>query len=284
MNQSEEVMDKVTDISQLKEIARQVRLDIIESTFAAGSGHPGGSMSAVDVIVALYYREMNYRPQEPHWPDRDRFILSKGHACPAQYSVLARVGFFPHEELKDLRKLGSMLQGHPDMLKTPGLDASTGSLGMGLSYGNGVALAGGIDRKDYRVYVMLGDGEMQEGEIWESAMTAAHRKLDNLCAILDYNKLQIDGFNEDVKGIEPIADKWRSFNWHVIEIDGHDFRQIFDALDEARRTKGKPTMIISHTVKGRGVSFMERVAGFHGRCLNPEEMETAREELQSPLP
>ncbi len=284
MSQSEEVMDKVTDISQLKEIARQVRLDIIESTFAAGSGHPGGSMSAVEVIVALYYREMNYRPQEPHWPDRDRFILSKGHACPAQYSVLARVGFFPHEELKDLRKLGSILQGHPDMLKTPGLDASTGSLGMGLSYGNGVALAGGIDRKDYRVYVMLGDGEMQEGEIWESAMTAAHRKLDNLCAILDYNKLQIDGFNEDVKGIEPIADKWRSFNWHVIEIDGHDFRQIFDALDEARRTKGKPTMIISHTVKGRGVSFMEKVAGFHGRCLKPEEMETAREELQKPLP
>lgn len=277
-------MDKVTDISQLKEIARQVRLDIIESTFAAGSGHPGGSMSAVEVIVALYYREMNYRPQEPHWPDRDRFILSKGHACPAQYSVLAQVGFFPHEELKDLRKLGSILQGHPDMLKTPGLDASTGSLGMGLSYGNGVALAGGIDRKDYRVYVMLGDGEMQEGEIWESAMTAAHRKLDNLCAILDYNKLQIDGFNEDVKGIEPIADKWRSFNWHVIEIDGHDFRQIFDALDEARQTKGKPTMIISHTVKGRGVSFMEKVAGFHGRCLKPEEMETAREELQKPLP
>jgi transketolase len=284
MNQSEEVMDKVTDISQLKEIARQVRLDIIESTFAAGSGHPGGSMSAVEVIVALYCREMNYRPQEPRWPDRDRFILSKGHACPAQYSVLARVGFFPHEELKDLRKLGSILQGHPDMLKTPGLDASTGSLGMGLSYGNGVALAGGIDRKDYRVYVMLGDGEMQEGEIWESAMTAAHRRLDNLCAILDYNKLQIDGFNEDVKGIEPIADKWRSFNWHVIEIDGHDFRQIFDALDEARRTKGKPTMIISHTVKGRGVSFMEKVAGFHGRCLKPEEMETAREELRKPLP
>ncbi|RKY27985.1 MAG: transketolase [Planctomycetota bacterium] len=277
-------MERITDISQLKEIARQVRLDIIESTFAAGSGHPGGSMSAVEVIVALYYREMNYRPQEPHWPDRDRFILSKGHACPAQYAVLARVGFFPHEELKDLRKLGSILQGHPDMLKTPGLDASTGSLGMGLSYGNGVALAGGIDRKDYRVYVMLGDGEMQEGEIWESAMTAAHRKLDNLCAILDYNKLQIDGFNEDVKGIEPIADKWRSFNWHVVEIDGHDFRQIFDALDEARRTKGKPTIIVSHTIKGRGVSFMEKVAGFHGRCLKPDEMETAREELREPLP
>jgi len=284
MNQSEGVMERITDISQLKEIARQVRLDIIESTFAAGSGHPGGSMSAVEVIVALYYREMNYRPQEPHWPDRDRFILSKGHACPAQYAVLARVGFFPHEELKDLRKLGSILQGHPDMLKTPGLDASTGSLGMGLSYGNGVALAGGIDRKDYRVYVMLGDGEMQEGEIWESAMTAAHRKLDNLCAILDYNKLQIDGFNEDVKGIEPIADKWRSFNWHVVEIDGHDFRQIFDALDEARRTKGKPTIIVSHTIKGRGVSFMEKVAGFHGRCLKPDEMETAREELREPLP
>ena len=283
MNQSEGVMERITDISQLKEIARQVRLDIIESTFAAGSGHPGGSMSAVEVIVALYYREMNYRPQEPHWPDRDRFILSKGHACPAQYAVLARVGFFPHEELKDLRKLGSILQGHPDMLKTPGLDASTGSLGMGLSYGNGVALAGGIDRKDYRVYVMLGDGEMQEGEIWESAMTAAHRKLDNLCAILDYNKLQIDGFNEDVKGIEPIADKWRSFNWHVVEINGHDFRQIFDALDEARRTKGKPTIIVSHTIKGRGVSFMEKVAGFHGRCLRPEEMDKAREELKNVL-
>ncbi len=283
MNQSEGVMERITDISELSEIARQVRLDIIESTFAAGSGHPGGSMSAAEAVVALYHREMNYRPQEPQWPDRDRFILSKGHACPVLYSVLARVGFFPHEELKGLRKLGSILQGHPDMNKTPGLDASTGSLGMGLSFANGVAMAGGIDGKDYRVYVMLGDGEMQEGEVWEAAMTAAHYGLDNLCAILDYNELQIDGFNKDIMGIEPIADKWRSFNWHVIEIDGHDFQRIFDALDEARATKGRPTIIISHTVKGRGVSFMERRAEYHGRCLRPDEMEIAREELRSPL-
>lgn len=283
MKQSEAVMEKVTDITQLKEIARQVRIDIIESTFAAGSGHPGGSMSAAEFVVALYCREMNCRPQEPRWPDRDRFILSKGHACPVLYSVLARVGFFPREEVMRFRKLGSILQGHTDMLKTPGVDMSAGSLGMGLSFANGVALAGKLDSKNYRVYVMLGDGEVQEGEVWEAAMTAPHYKLDNLCAILDYNELQIDGFNSDVKNIEPIADKWRAFNWHVLEINGHDFQQIFDALDEARNVQGRPTVIISHSVKGRGVSFMERQAAFHGRCLTPQEMEIARRELQKPL-
>ncbi len=273
-------MERITDIPRLKEIARQVRLDIIESTFAAGSGHPGGSMSATEIVVALYYREMNYRPEEPKWPDRDRFLLSKGHACPVLYSVLARVGFFPQDELMRFRKLGSFLQGHTDMLKTPGVDVSAGSLGMGLSFGNGVAMAGRIDGKNYRVYVMLGDGEVQEGEIWEAAMTSAHYKLDNLCAILDYNELQIDGFNKDVKNIEPICDKWRAFGWNVEEIDGHNFRQIFESLDRARASRGAPTIIVAHTIKGHGVSFMENVAAFHGRCLKPEEMEIARRELQ----
>lgn len=276
-------MERITDVAALKEIARQVRLDILESTFAAGSGHPGGSMSAVEVILSLYYREMKYNPEEPHWPDRDRFILSKGHACPVLYSVLSRVGFFPHEEILRFRKLGSILQGHTDTLKTPGVDMSAGSLGMGLSFANGVAMAGKLDGKDYRVYVMLGDGEVQEGEIWEAAMTAPHYNLDNVCAILDHNELQIDGFNYDVKDIEPLSDKWRSFCWNVLEVNGHDFGQIFAALDEARATKGRPTIIISHSVKGRGVSFMERVAGFHGRCLTKEEMELARKELEYPL-
>ena len=276
-------MEKTTDISRLKEIARLIRNDIIESTFAAGSGHPGGSMSAVEIVVALYWHEMNHRPAEPHWAERDRFVLSKGHACPVLYAALARAGYFAVDELANLRKLGSFLQGHTDMLKTPGVDFSAGSLGMGLSFGNGVALAAKLDGKDYRTYVMLGDGEIQEGQIWEAAMTAPHRKLDNLCAILDYNKLQIDGFNEKVKGLEPVAEKWAAFGWHVIRIDGHDFGAIFKALDEARKTKGKPTIIVADTVKGKGVSFMENQAGFHGRCLKPDEMEVAREELKNVL-
>ena len=276
-------MEKTTDISRLKEIARQIRIDILESTFAAGSGHPGGSMSAVEVIVALYWSEMNHRPDEPHWPDRDRFVLSKGHACPVLYAALARAGYFAVKELKNLRKLGSFLQGHTDMLKTPGVDFSAGSLGMGLSFANGVALAAKLDGKNFRTYVMLGDGEIEEGQIWEAAMTAPHRKLDNVCAILDYNKLQIDGFNKDVKGIEPVDEKWAAFGWHVIRIDGHDFEAIFKALDSARTTKGKPTIIIADTLKGKGVSFMENQAGFHGCCLKPDEMETAKAELKEVL-
>ncbi len=275
------MVDKTTDIARLQEISRRVRIDIIESTFAAGSGHPGGSMSAVELIVALYRREMKYRPNEPQWPDRDRFILSKGHACPVLYSVLAHAGFFPREDLAGMRKLGSHLQGHTDMLKTPGVDMSAGSLGMGLSFANGVALAAKLDKKDFRTYVMLGDGEIQEGEIWEAAMSAAHRKLDNLCAILDYNGLQIDGANKAVKNIEPLTDKWTAFGWNAIEIDGHDFAQIFKALDTARAAKDQPTIVIAHTTKGKGVSFMEDQAGFHGRCLKNDEMEIARKEVQA---
>jgi len=239
--------------------------------YKAKSGHPGGSLSAVDAIVALYFHHMNYNPQKPEDPDRDRFILSKGHAAPALYAVLAECGYFDVSELTQLREINSMLQGHPVCFHIPGVEASTGSLGHGLSFANGIALAGKIDKKPYNVYVMVGDGETDEGQIWEAASVASHYKLDNLTALLDRNFLQIDGNTEDVLKLESVYDRWSSFGWHVIEINGHDIGEILDALQQANETKNKPTMIILNTIKGKGVSFMENNVDFHG--IPPNEME-----------
>jgi transketolase len=248
-------------------------------TAAAGSGHPGGSLSSVELLTALYFNVLNHRPEEPNWPDRDRFILSKGHVCPVLYSVMARTGYFPVEELMTLRKFGSRLQGHPNVKALPGLESSSGSLGQGLSIANGLALAAKLNNKSYRVYCLMGDGELQEGQIWEAAMTAPHYGLDNVCAIVDYNNLQIDGKCDEVMGINPLAKKWESFNWHVIEIDGHDLAQVLKAYEEAANHKEQPSVIIAHTTKGKGVSFMENVAGWHGKAPNKEELEKALQEI-----
>jgi len=272
-------MDNKT-LEQLKEKANVIRKDIIEMLAEAKSGHPGGSLSAVEILTYLYFKEMNVDPANPHWPDRDRFILSKGHGAPVLYSVLAEKGYFPKEELMKLRKTGAMLQGHPDMKGTPGVDMSTGSLGQGLSAANGMALAGKLDNKNYRVYALLGDGEMQEGQVWEAAMTSAHYKLDNLTIFIDNNGLQIDGTNEEVKNVNPIEDKWKVFGWHVITIDGHDLHQIEKAVEEAKNTKGKPTAIVAKTIKGKGVSFMENQVGWHGVAPNAEQKEQALKELE----
>jgi len=267
-------------VQRLRRIALEIRKDSLLMTTKAGSGHPGGSLSAAEIIACLYFHHLRYDPENPRWEDRDRFILSKGHVCPALYSALSRAGFFSREVLWTLRKIGSILQGHPDMRKTPGVEASTGSLGQGLSIGVGMALAGRIDRKSYRVYVLLGDGELDEGQVWEAAMSAAHYKLDNLLAIVDYNGLQLDGPVNEIMSIEPLAEKWRAFGWHVMEIDGHNVRQILDALDLAERIKGKPTVIIAHTVKGKGVSFMEGKVEFHGKPLTEEQLKLALKELE----
>ena len=264
----------------LAEVARKVRCHIVEMVAGAKSGHPGGSLSATEIVVTLYFDELRVNPENPNNPDRDRFILSKGHACPVLYGVLAEKGFFPVDELKTFRKINSRLQGHPDMKKTPGIEMSTGSLGQGFSAANGMALAAKLDNKDYRVYVLIGDGENQEGQIWEGAMLAAHYKLDNVTAFLDYNGLQIDGPIQEVMSPEPLADKWRAFGWHVIEIDGHNFGQIRAALDEAKNTKGKPTMIIAKTVKGKGISYMENQAGWHGNAPSQEQLAEALTELK----
>lgn len=259
--------------------ALEMRRMIIEMLTEAGSGHPGGSLSATDIVASLFFHEMNVDAGEPKMADRDRFVLCKGHAAPALYSALALKGFFPREDVFTLRKLGSHLQGHPDMKKLPGVDVSTGSLGQGLSMASGMALAGKLDHAPYRVYAVLGDGELEEGQVWEGAMFAAHYKLDNLCAFVDNNGLQIDGNIDDVMSPNPIADKWRAFGWNVIEIDGHDIQEIFMALDKAKTVKGQPTMIVAHTVKGKGVSFMENQAGWHGAAPKPEEKERALAEL-----
>ncbi|NLV75764.1 MAG: transketolase [Tissierellia bacterium] len=263
----------------LENIAKQIRIDIINMLKESGSGHPGGSLSAVEILTALYFKEMNIDPKNPRWPDRDRFVLSKGHGAPVLYATLAMKGYFPKEELNNLRKIDSMLQGHPDMKGTPGVDMTTGSLGQGIAAANGMALAGKIDNKDYRVYALIGDGECQEGIVWEAAMFAAHHGLDNITVFLDHNGLQIDGPNKDVMSIEPIRDKFKSFGWHVIGIDGHSFGQIFKAIDEAKNIKGKPTIIIAETVKGKGVSFMENQVGWHGKAPSEEEAKKAIEEL-----
>ncbi|MFZ7102635.1 MAG: transketolase [Peptococcaceae bacterium] len=263
----------------LGKICQDIRADILRMTEAAGSGHPGGSLSAVELLSVLYFKVLRHRPQEINWPDRDRFILSKGHANPVLYAVMARSGYFPVEELITLRKLGSRLQGHPNMKALPGLETSSGSLGQGLSIANGLAIAGKLDHKSYRVYSLMGDGELQEGQIWEAAMTSAHYKLDNVCGIIDYNNLQIDGKVEDVKGIAPLKEKWSSFNWHVIEVDGHDTAAIEKAYGEAAQVKGKPSVIIATTTKGKGISFMENEAGWHGKAPNKIELQNALKEI-----
>lgn len=270
---------KRPDIKELKKEATEIRKDIIRMLGEAGSGHSGGSLSSVEIMMGLYYYKLRYNPKKPDWPDRDRFILSKGHVCPCLYTIMARRGYFPREELMTLRKLHSRLQGHPHMLKLPGLETSCGSLGQGLSIANGIALGARLDKKDYRVYCLLGDGEIDEGQVWEAAMTANHYKLDNLCAIIDRNRLQIDGFTEDVMKLEPIGKRWESFGWHVIEVDGHNIKEVMDAYDEAERTKGKPTMVIAHTTKGKGVSFMEDKVEWHGVAPKGEQIELALKEL-----
>jgi transketolase len=268
-------------IRQLERQALVIRRHIIRMIHASQSGHPGGSLSATDIVTALYFHFMRVDPGNPGWPDRDRFILSKGHACPVWYSALAERGFFPIQELLTLRQINGRLQGHPDMEKTPGVDISTGSLGQGLSAGVGMALGLRLDSRDARVYVMLGDGELNEGQVWEAAMAAAKFGLNNLIAFVDYNNLQLDGWCSDVMPIEPLVDKWRAFNWQVFEINGHDMAQIVEAVEQAQQATGKPSVIIAHTIKGKGVSFMENQCDWHGRAPNQQEYEQAMAELQA---
>jgi len=268
------------EVNKLKLTSVKIRKHIIEMLYLAKSGHPGGSLSAVEALVSLYFVHMKHNPKNPQDPNRDRFILSKGHAAPALYAVLAECGYFDVSELKKLRQIGCMLQGHPVCKCTPGVEASTGSLGHGLSFGNGVALAGKLDKKNYRVYVMLGDGETNEGQVWEAASAASHYKLDNLTALLDRNYLQIDGNTEEVLRLEPVKERWEAFGWYTIEIDGHDIKEILDALKQAEEHKRQPTMIILNTVKGKGVSFMENNVDFHGVPPNEMERNLALEELE----
>jgi transketolase len=273
--------DFLKKIKKLEDIARETRKWVIKMTHAAGSGHPGGSLSAVEIITVLYFHSMDHHPKEPNWPDRDRFVLSKGHAAPALYAILAQAGYFDVDELIHLRKLGHMLQGHPDSKRTPGVEASTGSEGQGLSMGIGMALGARLDRKFNRVYVMVGDGELNCGQTWEAAMAAAHFKVDNLTVFVDANGLQLDGPTLQIMNTEPIGFKWKSFGWHVIEIDGHDIKEIIHAIDESKKIEGKPTVIIAKTVKGKGVSFMEGAVGFHGKAPNDEEYKQAMKELEA---
>lgn len=264
---------------ELQKVANEVRKGIITSVHAAKAGHPGGSLSAADIFTYLYFEEMNVDPKDPKKADRDRFVLSKGHTAPGLYSALAQKGYFPVEDLETLRHLGSYLQGHPDMKHIPGVDMSSGSLGQGISAAVGMAIAGKMDNADYRVYTLLGDGEIQEGQVWEASMMAGFRKLDNLVVIVDNNNLQIDGAIDEVCSPYPIDKKFEAFNFHVINIDGNDFDQIDAAFKEAKATKGMPTAIIAHTVKGKGVSFMENQVGWHGTAPNDEQYAVAMEEL-----
>lgn len=264
---------------ELENIAKLIRKDIVTMLTESASGHPGGSLSIADIMSVLFFEEMNINPSNPTDPDRDRFVLSKGHAAPALYSALARKGYFEVEELKTLRKTGTRLQGHPNMNDLPGIDMSTGSLGQGISASVGMALAGKLDKKDYRVYTILGDGELEEGQVWEAAMSAAHYKLDNLTAFVDNNGLQIDGNIEDVMNPGPIDKKFEAFGWNVLKINGHDYDEIINALDKAKNTKGQPTVIVCDTVKGKGVSFMENNAGWHGNAPNKEQCEQALKEI-----
>ena len=271
------------EILALKKNACKVRMYTIEGVFNAKSGHPGGSLSAADIITYLYFKEMNVDPKNPKDPDRDRFVLSKGHCCPALYGALALKGYFPADEIKVLRHIGAMLQGHPDMKGTPGVDMSSGSLGQGVSAACGMALAAKYDKKDYRVYAMLGDGECEEGQVWEAAMFASHYKLDNLCIFVDYNGLQIDGHVKDVAGLDDLNKKFESFGFEVIEIDGHNYEEIEAAVNKAKSVKGKPTAVIATTIKGKGVSYMENVVGWHGKAPNADEYKTAMDELNAQL-
>jgi transketolase len=272
--------DRYALIERLTGIARELRILDIEMITEAGSGHPGGTLSAADMIAALYFHKLRLRPEEPTWPDRDRFVLSKGHCIPIVYAAMATLGFFPKEELKTLRDIGSPLQGHPDRTRLPGIEASTGSLGQGLSVAVGMAVSGAIEGASWRVYCMMGDGEVQAGQIWEAAMFAGRRDLDNLCGILDANQVQQTGKVAERLDIEPVVAKWRSFNWHVREIDGHDMGEILDALDEAELVTGRPSLIVSRTVKGKGVSWMELDPSWHGKAPDGEKAERALAELR----
>lgn len=270
-------MDK--KVLELKKIANDVRIGIVESVYNAKSGHPGGALSSADILTCLYFSELRINPEAPDHPNRDRFVLSKGHSCPGLYSAMAHRGYFDVADLKQFRHLGSAVQGHPDMKSLKGIDMSAGSLGQGFSCACGMALAGKIDNKDYRVYTLVGDGESQEGQVWEAIMFASHYKLDNLCMIIDNNGLQIDGRVEDVMNTMPYESKLEAFGWNVITIDGHDIEQILNAFESAKSVKGKPTAIVARTIKGKGVSFMENKAGWHGKAPNAEEYEKAMAEL-----
>ncbi len=272
-------MEAAQEVLRLREIARNTRKVILEALAEAGSGHPGGSLSAVELLVTLYFRIMKHDPKNPRWENRDRFFLSKGHAAPLLYAILAQAGYFPVEELMTLRKMGSRLQGHPN-LELPGVEAPAGSEGIGLSLGVGTSLAAKLDRKGYRTFVLMGDGEQQEGEVWEAAMTASKYKLDNLAAVIDRNGIQQDGLTEQIMPLEPLAAKWRAFNWNVIEVDGYDYLQLVEAFHLAESVKNRPTMIIAHTVKGKGISFMEWSPHYHGTAPSKERMSDALSELK----
>ena len=274
-------MEHMDSYDELKEIARRVRLGVIEGVYSAGCGHPGGSLSVADILTYLYFKEMNVRPAEPKWKGRDRFVLSKGHTAPALYATLAERGFFPREDLKTLRRIDSYLQGHPDMKGTPGVDMTTGSLGLGISAACGMALNAKISGEAYRVYTVIGDGESEEGQVWEAAMFASHYKLDNLCVVVDWNGLQIDGPITEVMNPTPYDTKFAAFGFHVISIDGHDFAQIEAAFREAKTVKGKPTVIIARTVKGKGVSYMENAVEWHGAAPKEEQYLQAIKDLQA---
>ena len=274
---------KITNIEELEKIAKDIRIEIVKSIYHAKSGHPGGSLSCADILTVLYFNQMNINPKEPNSPSRDRLVLSKGHSAPALYSTLAIRGFFPKEELVNLRKIDSNLQGHPDMRKVPGVDISTGSLGQGLSISNGMALSSKLNKDGYRVYCIVGDGELQEGQIWEALMSSAHFKLDNLCVIVDNNNLQIDGNVDKVMNIYPLREKFNSFGFNVIDVNGHDIKQLINAFDEAKTVKKKPTAIIAKTIKGKGVSFMENVCSWHGKAPNEEEYKQAINELSTKI-
>ena len=267
------------DINDLKVKANEIRKDIIEEVYNAKSGHPGGSLSIADLMTVLYFDELNIDEKNPRWEDRDRLVLSKGHCAPALYAALAEKGYFEKEKLISLRKIDSNLQGHPNLNDVPGVDMSTGSLGQGLSVANGMAISAKLDKKDYRVYCILGDGEIQEGQVWEAAMSSSKYNLDNLCVIVDNNNLQIDGTIEEIKDLKPIDEKFKSFGFNVIKIDGHNFDEIKDAFKEAKETKGMPTCIIARTIKGKGVSFMENQVGWHGKAPNEEEYNQAMKDL-----
>ncbi len=269
----------IKNVEELKSVAKTVRGDIVSMLTESRSGHPGGSLSAADILTTLFFSEMNINPEDPKDENRDRFVLSKGHAAPVLYSVLARRGYFPVEELNTLRKIGSRLQGHPSMRYLPGIDMSTGSLGQGISASVGMALAGKIDNKDYRVYTLLGDGELEEGQVWEASMSASHYKLDNLTAFIDFNGLQIDGDITKVMNPSPIDEKFKAFGWNVLVIDGHNIEQILDSIEKAKECKGKPTVIVCNTIKGKGVSFMENQAAWHGTAPSKEQCEQALAEI-----
>ncbi len=269
------------NIEELTKKTVEIRKGIIEAVYHAQSGHPGGSLSVADILTVLYFNEMNIKPEDPNWEDRDRLVLSKGHCSPALYSCLANKGYFPVEDLKTFRKIDSYLQGHPDRNKVPGVDMTTGSLGQGLSAANGMAIAGKMDQKDYRVYCILGDGEIEEGQIWEAAMTSSKYKLDNLCVIVDNNNLQIDGTIKEVMSPYPIDEKFRSFGFEIIKIDGHDIEEIIKAFEVAKNIKDKPTCIIAKTIKGKGISYMENQVGWHGKAPNEEQYKEAMANLVS---